>query len=61
MVEGPHTGLVDDRRHASPWSRAAPSRGGKAKAAGVSEKEANTTYIGGEIIIGKEAKGDANV
>jgi hypothetical protein len=28
---------------------------------GVLEKKANTTYIGGEVVIGKEAKGDVKV
>ena len=61
MVEDEHADLVDDRRHASASSRSVPGRGGKAKTVGVLEKKANTTYIGGEIVIGKEAKGNVKV
>ena len=61
MVEDEYADLVDDRRHASTSSRSTPVRGGKAKAVGVLEKKANTTYIGGEVVIGKEAKGDVKV
>ena len=61
MVEDEHTDLVDDRRQASTSSRAAPGRGGKAKTVGVLERKTNTTYIGGEVVIGKEAKGDVKV
>jgi dynactin-4 len=61
MVEDEHADLVDDRRHASTSSRSVPGRGGKAKTVGVLEKKANTTYIGGEVVIGKEAKGDVKV
>jgi hypothetical protein len=46
---------------ASTSSRSVPSRSGKAKTVGVLEKKANTTYIGGEVVIGKEAKGDVKV
>ena len=60
-IEDEHADLVDDRRHASVSSRTAPGRSGKAKTVGVLEKKANTTYIGGEVVIGKEAKGDAKV
>ena len=28
---------------------------------GVLEKKANTTYVGGEVVIGEEAKGDVKV
>ena len=59
MVEDEYTDLADDRKHASPSSRNAP--GGKAKTVGVLEKKANTTYIGGEVVIGKEAKGNVKV
>lgn len=34
---------------------------GKSKTVGVLEKKANTTLIGGEVVIGKEAKGDIKV
>ena len=61
MAEDEYADLVDDRRQASTSSRIAPGRGGKAKTVGVLEKKANTTYIGGEVVIGKEAKGDAKV
>jgi dynactin-4 len=61
MVEDEHAELVDDRRHASASSRSVPGRGGKAKTVGVLEKKANTTYISGEVVIGKEAKGDVKV
>ena len=61
MVEDEYTDLVEDRRHASASSRAAPGRGGKVKTVGVLEKKANTTYIGGEVVIGKEARGDVKV
>lgn len=61
MIEDEHADLVDDRRHAPVSSRTAPGRGGKVKTVGVLEKKANTTYIGGEVVIGKEAKGDAKV
>jgi dynactin-4 len=60
-VEDDHADLVDGRRHASTSSRSVPGRGGKAKTVGVLEKKANTTYIGGEVVIGKEAKGDVKV
>ena len=61
MVEDEHADLVDDRRQASASSRTAPTRGGKAKTVGVLERKTNTTYIGGEVVIGKEAKGDIKV
>jgi dynactin-4 len=61
MVEDEHADLVDDRRHASTSSRSVPGRGGKVKIVGVLEKKANMTYIGGEVVIGKEAKGDVKV
>jgi dynactin-4 len=57
-VDDEYGDLVDDRKHASASSRTTPVRGGKAKTVGVLEKKANTTYIGGEIVIGKEARGD---
>lgn len=60
-VEDEYADLVDDRRHASTSSRTTPNRGGKAKTVGVLEKKTNTTYIGGEVVIGKEAKGDVKV
>ena len=59
--EDEHADLVDDRRQASASSRTTPGRGGKAKTVGVLEKKANTTYIGGEVVIGKEARGDVKV
>ena len=58
MAEDEYADLVDDRRHASTSNRTTPGRGGKAKTVGVLERKANTTYIGGEVVIGKEAKGD---
>ena len=61
MVEDEYAEPVDDRRHASTSSRTTPSRGGKAKTVGVLERKANITYIGGEVVIGKEAKGDVKV
>ena len=61
MVEDEYADLVDDRRYASTSSRTVPGRGGKVKTVGVLEKKANTTYIGGEVVIGKEAKGDVKV
>ena len=61
MVEDEHADLVDDRRQASTASRTAPGRSGKAKTVGVLERKTNTTYIGGEVVIGKEAKGDVKV
>ena len=60
-VEDEYADLADDRRHASTSSRTTPGRGGKAKTVGVLERKANTTYIGGEVVIGKEAKGDVKV
>jgi len=60
-VEDEYADLADDRRHASTSSRTTPGRGGKTKTVGVLEKKANTTYIGGEVVIGKEAKGDVKV
>jgi len=59
--EDEYADLVDGRRHPSTSSRTTPGRGGKAKTVGVLEKKANTTYIGGEVVIGKEAKGDVKV
>ena len=38
--------------------REAEGRGGKTKTVGVLEKRANVTLIGGEAVIGKEAKGN---
>jgi dynactin-4 len=61
VIEEEYADLVDDRRQTSTLSRAAPGRGGKAKTVGVLEKKANTTYIGGEVVIGKEAEGDLKV
>ena len=61
MAEDEHADPVDGRRHAPTSSGSTPSRGGKAKTVGVLEKKANTTYIGGEVVIGKEAKGDVKV
>jgi len=61
MVEDEHADLVDDRRQGSASSRTTPGRGGKAKTVGILERKANTTYIGGEVVIGKEAKGDVKV
>ncbi|KAF9783108.1 dynactin p62 family-domain-containing protein [Thelephora terrestris] len=58
MIEDEHADLVDDRRHASASTNSGPARGGKAKTVGVLEKKANTTFIGGEVVIGKEAQGD---
>jgi len=55
MVEDKYADLVEDRKHASTSSRTAPGRGGKVKIVRVLEK-ANATYIGGEVVIGKEAK-----
>jgi dynactin-4 len=34
------------------------ARGGKAKVVGVLEKKANMTVVGGEVVIGKEARGN---
>ena len=61
MVDDEYADLVDDRRLPSTPSRTTPGRGGKVKTVGVLEKKANTTYIGGEVVIGKEAKGDVKV
>lgn len=61
MAEDEYADLADDRRHASTSSSTVPARGGKAKTVGVLEKKANTTYIGGEVVVGKEAKGDVMV
>ena len=61
MIEDEHADLVDDRRHASASTSTGPARGGKAKTVGVLERKANTTYIGGEVVIGKEAQGDVKV
>lgn len=36
-------------------------RGGKVRSVGVLEKRANTTIIGGEVVIGKEARGNVKV
>jgi dynactin-4 len=36
-------------------------RGGKVRTVGVLEKRANTTIIGGEVVIGKEARGNVKV
>jgi len=60
-VEDEYADLVDDRRQASASNRTTPGRGGKAKTVGVLEKKTNTTYIGGEVVIGKQAKGDVKV
>ena len=61
MVEDEHADPVDGRRHASSSASSKPTRGGKVKTVGVLEKKANTTYIGGEVVIGKEAQGDVKV
>jgi len=61
VIEDEYTDLVGHRRHASTSSRTAPGRGGRVKTVGVFERKANTTYIGGEVAIGKEAKGDTKV
>ena len=61
MVEDKYADLVEDRKHASTPSRTAPGRCGKVKVVRVLEKKANATYIGGEAVIGKEAKGGTKV
>lgn len=61
MVEDEHADLVDGRRQASSSTNTGTTRGGKVKTVGVLEKKANTTYIGGEVVIGREAQGDVKV
>jgi dynactin-4 len=61
MVEDEHADLVEDRRHAPTSTTSGPTRGGKVKTVGILERKANTTYIGGEVVIGKEAQGDLKV
>ena len=61
MVEDEHADLADDRKHTSASTNSGTSRGGKVKTVGVLEKKANTTYIGGEVVIGKEAQGEVKV
>lgn len=58
MVEDEYVDLVDDRRHPSASTSSGTTRGGKTKTVCVLEKKANTTYIGGEVVISKEAQGD---
>jgi len=60
MVEGEHADPVDGRRQASAStsSGTTTTRGGKVKTVGVLERKTNTTRIGGEVVIGKEAQGD---
>ena len=61
MVEDEHADLVDGRRHASASTSSGTTRSGKVKTVGVLERKTNTTYIGGEVVIGKEAQGDVKV
>ena len=61
MIEHECADFVEDRRHPSTSSRTAPGRGGKVKSTGALERKANTTYISGEVVVGKEAKGDTRV
>ena len=63
MTEDEHADSADGRRQASTSARSGTTRGGKTKTktVGVLEKKANTTYIGGEVVIGKEAQGDLKV
>ena len=53
--------VEDERRQTSTSSGTTPGRGEKAKAVGVLEEKANTTFISGEVVIGKEVKGDVKV
>ena len=61
MVEDEYADLGDDRRQASTSTSGGTTRGGKVKTVGVLERKANTTYIGGEVVVGKEAQGDLKV
>ncbi|KAF9533076.1 dynactin subunit 4 [Crepidotus variabilis] len=51
-------GLDDDDDLLGRGGRDLEGRSGKAKTVGVLEKRANTTLVGGEVVIGKEARGN---
>lgn len=61
MVEDEHADSVDGRRRVPTSTTSGTTRSGKVKTVGVLERKANTTYIGGEVVIGKEAQGDLKV
>jgi dynactin 4 len=61
MVEDEYADLVDGRKRAPTSTSSSTTRSGKVKTVGVLERKANTTYIGGEVVIGKEAQGDVKV
>ena len=60
-IEDEFADLVDGRRRAPTSTSTGTTRSGKVKTVGVLERKANTTYIGGEVVIGKEAQGDVKV
>jgi len=51
-------GVDDDDEVLGKGGRDKEGRGGKSKTVGVLEKRANVTLIGGEVVIGKEARGN---
>ena len=51
-------GVDDDDDVLGRGGRDNDGRGGKSKTVGVLEKKANVTLIGGEVVIGKEARGN---
>ena len=61
MADDEYADLADDRKQASAPTTSGTGRSGKAKTVGILERKANTTYIGGEVVIGKEAQGDVKV
>jgi dynactin-4 len=61
MVEGEHADLAGDRRHAFHLKQECTRSRWEGKDCGVLEKKADMMYIGGEVVIGKEAEGDVKV
>ena len=55
-------GLEDDELQGRSAPNASPSKSrGKSKTVGVLEKKANTTIIGGEVVISRDGRGDVKV
>lgn len=54
-------GLDDEETSASGIGSSPTKARGKAKTVGVLEKKANTTIVGGEVVISREGRGDVKV